>query len=62
VGLAFQLIDDVHDGDGLSRTLGAGAVRTEALRLIDRAVGALGPFGRRADTLRELAAMLASSA
>ena len=60
LGLAFQLIDDVHDGDGLSRTLGAGAARTEALRLINRAVGALVPFGARAATLRELAARLAS--
>ena len=61
LGLAFQLIDDVHDGDGLSRTLGAGSARAEALRLIDRAVEALTPFGARADILHELAEMLASS-
>ena len=62
MGLAFQLIDDVHDGEGLAQAMGPGAARAEAHRLIARAVEALRPFGRRAQTLRELAAWLASTA
>ena len=62
LGLAFQLIDDVHDGDGLARTLGAGAAHAEAQRLIRQAVDALASFGRRADTLRALAHRLSARA
>jgi geranylgeranyl diphosphate synthase type II len=61
VGLAFQLIDDVHDGDGLAQALGEGQARGEARRLIARATEALEPFGRRAETLRRLASWLAST-
>src|SRR3990167_9322408 len=61
LGLAFQLIDDVHDHDGLARALGAEAAAREARRLIGRAVETLTPFGRRAETLRALAATLAST-
>ena len=59
LGLAFQLIDDVHDKDGLARALGANVAGREARRLIERAMAALEPFGRRADTLRQLATQLA---
>jgi len=62
LGLAFQLIDDVHDHDGLARTLGADAATREAHRLIGRALEALTPFGPRAAMLRELAARLSASA
>ena len=62
LGLAFQLIDDVHDGDGLARTLGADAAAREARRLIGRSLETLRPFGPGAETLRELAAMLSASA
>ncbi|MGH2668163.1 MAG: polyprenyl synthetase family protein [bacterium] len=61
IGLAFQLVDDAHDHDGLARSLGADAAKREAHRLIGRALETLAPFGRRADTLRELAVMLAST-
>ena len=61
MGLAFQLIDDVHDGEGLSQALGADQARREAQRLIARAADALKPFGRRAETLRQLAAWLSST-
>ena len=59
LGLAFQLIDDVHDRDGLAQALGAQAAGAEARRLIARAMASLAPFGRRAGTLRELTTMLA---
>lgn len=62
IGLAFQLIDDVHDQEGLSQALGADQARAEARRLIARAAEALGPFGKRADALRQLAAWLEATA
>ena len=62
VGLAFQLIDDLHDGNGLAPVMGAAAIRREATDLLHRAVETLAPMGRRADALRELAAWLASHA
>ncbi|MBI4342228.1 MAG: polyprenyl synthetase family protein [Candidatus Omnitrophica bacterium] len=61
-GLAFQLIDDVHDRDGLAQVMGTEAARQEAQRLIARAVEALEPFGRRAQTLRHLADWLLETA
>ena len=61
VGLAFQLIDDLHDREGLAQVMGAGAVKSRADRLIARAVKVLVPFGKRADTLRHLASWLAAT-
>jgi len=61
VGLAFQLIDDLHDREGLAQVMGAGAAKSRADRLIARAVKALEPFGKRADTLRRLASWLAAT-
>ncbi len=61
LGLAFQLIDDVHDEEGLATAMGAVAAQAEARRLVERAVKRLEPFGRRADVLRELAAGLAAT-
>jgi geranylgeranyl diphosphate synthase type II len=62
VGLAFQLIDDVHDGDGLAQTMGRDAASAEAQRLLRQALGALEPFGARTAVLRQLAAWLGSTA
>ncbi|MBI2104369.1 MAG: polyprenyl synthetase family protein [Candidatus Omnitrophica bacterium] len=62
VGLAFQLLDDVHDGEGLAQALGADQARAEAERLISRAIQGLAPLGGRADLLRQLAAWLAQTA
>ena len=61
VGLAFQLIDDVHDRDGLAQTIGPEAASAEAQRLLHRAAEALDPFGKRAETLRQLAVWLGST-
>ena len=55
IGVAFQLIDDVHDRDGLAQVVGVETARIEAQRLITRAAEGLEPFGRRAATLRDLA-------
>jgi hypothetical protein len=62
VGLAFQLIDDLHDGDGLAPVMGIAAVRREATHLLRQAVEVLAPMGRRAEGLREIAAWLSGHA
>jgi geranylgeranyl diphosphate synthase type II len=61
LGLAFQFVDDLHDGDGLVRAIGAEAVRQRAASLIQQAKRALAPFGQRARLLNELADWLANS-
>ena len=58
IGLAFQLIDDLHDREGLAQALGADEARAEAQRLIVRAIESLKPFGKRADELQQLAIWL----
>ena len=55
LGLAFQLVDDVLDGDGAVSLDGETAVRNEARQVTERAMGALQPFGRRAQALRKVA-------
>jgi len=62
VGLAFQLVDDLHDSEGLAQVMGSDGARTEARRLIDRALQTLEPFGKRAAGLRQIAQWLASTA
>jgi geranylgeranyl pyrophosphate synthase len=55
IGLAFQLMDDVRDGEALALAMGREQAREEARRLIAAAVGSLRLFGARAEALRALA-------
>jgi len=61
VGVAFQLIDDVHDGEGMAQVLGRDQARSEVQRLIAQALGMLEPFGKRAALLGELASWLSTT-
>lgn len=54
LGLAFQLVDDVHDRDGFARALGPEVTRAQATELLRKAAARLTPFGPRANALREL--------
>jgi geranylgeranyl diphosphate synthase type II len=60
VGLAFQLVDDVLDGDGLARVEGADAARAEAEALTRAALAALAPLGRAAQPLVAIAEAMAA--
>ncbi len=55
LGYAFQLIDDVLDGDGAVALVGLEATRAEASRVTLSAVEALQPFGQRGKGLRRIA-------
>ena len=59
LGFAFQLVDDVLDKDGAVSLKGEEAVRAEALEVTQRATEALQPFGRRGQSLRRVARMMA---
>jgi len=61
LGLAFQLIDDLHDRDGVAQVMPIGHVRRHAMQLIAQAKHALKPFGPRASVLEDLAEWLARS-
>lgn len=55
VGLAFQVTDDLLDGEGYAIALGRGGANRLAHRLIQRALCTLEPWGRGAESLRALA-------
>lgn len=55
VGLAFQLVDDVLDGDGVAALAGDDAARAQAQDWTRRAVEALHPYGEAAAGLRSVA-------
>lgn len=55
LGLAFQLVDDALDGDGVAKLRGADTARAEALARTEAAIAELKPLGRRAKPLVELA-------
>lgn len=61
LGLAFQLQDDLHDGDGLVKVLSRKAVQQRVQTLIHEAQRTLTPFGRRAGVLRELSEWLSKN-
>jgi len=58
LGLAFQLVDDLHDGEDLAKALGPKAAQRKVHALIQGAREALRPFGARASMLHELAEWL----
>lgn len=58
IGLAFQLVDDALDGDGVARISGADAARKEAEELTERAVAALDRFGKNSAALIEIARLV----
>ena len=62
IGLAFQLIDDIHDRDGLAQMIGLDEARRQAHHLTARAIQTLEPLGKRAAGLRDVAAWLATTA
>lgn len=55
IGLAFQVADDMLDGEGYAEVLGISAAREEAESLAERAKSSLDIFGRRAARLKEIA-------
>lgn len=59
LGLAFQLIDDVLDNDGLTALDGTSRTQEEAAALTRMAIASLDRFGARAEPLRDLAQFLA---
>ncbi len=61
IGLAFQLIDDVHDQEGLARMLGLDEAKRQAHNLLARARETLKPLSSSAEGLRQLARWLEST-
>ncbi len=62
IGLAFQLIDDIHDREGLAQILGLDEATRQAQNLIARARAILEPFGSSANGLRQMANWLSTTA
>lgn len=60
VGLAFQLVDDVLDDDGVAAAEGAEKTRQQAHEWTAQALAALEPYGASADVLRAVAREMAS--
>ena len=58
IGLAFQAVDDLLDGDGYMRLIKAREVRQKVRDLIAKAKREIRPFGRRAEKLQMLADFL----
>lgn len=59
IGLAFQLVDDILDGDGVVPHVGDEAARSEAIDLTARATARLERFGERGRPLAEVADRMA---
>lgn len=58
LGLAFQMVDDLLDGDGYLKILKASEVRTKVRELIAYAKREIKFFGKRADKLQMIADFL----
>ena len=58
LGLAFQSVDDLMDGDGYMRVLKARDLRQKVRDLIAQAKREIRPLGKRADKLQHLADFL----
>lgn len=61
IGLAFQLIDDVHDREGMAQILGLDEAAAQAQNLVTRARKTIEPFGSSANGLRQIATWLVST-
>jgi geranylgeranyl diphosphate synthase type II len=59
IGLAFQLVDDALDGDGVAAIEGADAAKREAAETTARALSELSRFGPSSAPLMELATAMA---
>ena len=55
LGMAFQAVDDILDGDGSVKLFGDARARLYARDLIEKAKAALKPFGARAEKLEAIA-------
>lgn len=62
IGLTFQLLDDLKDGDGYVKLYGASRAKTKAEFLEKRAKGHLDIFGKKADKLIQLADLILNTA
>lgn len=60
LGLAFQVVDDLQDGDGYSRMMKTSEIRQKARDLIASAKREIKPLGSKAKKLQMLADFLAA--
>jgi geranylgeranyl diphosphate synthase type II len=58
IGFAFQIVDDIMDGDGYLKIMSPSEARKEVSCLTQKAQSALKPFGRKAKILIEIAEFL----
>lgn len=58
VGLAFQVVDDIIDGDGYLRLMNLSEARKKVDHLLHQARQEVRPFGRKGEGLLELANLL----
>jgi len=54
IGVAFQVVDDIMDGDGYLNFMSESEARKEADQLTQKALAELKPFGKKAARLKEL--------
>ncbi len=59
VGMAFQMVDDIIDGDGYAKLYGEEKARRDCESVVLEAKAALAVFGRKAQRLKDIADYLA---